>query len=59
MSVYLALNPIEIPDLGSVGAEIRLFLRKLSDRARPDLLRPLFDVIGDLADAKSIRTAAR
>jgi AcrR family transcriptional regulator len=50
---YLALNPIEIPDLGSVGVEMSLFLRKLSDRARPDLLRLFFDMTGDLADAKS------
>ncbi len=50
---YLALNPIEIPDLGSVGAEMGLLLRKLSDRARPDILRLLFDMTGDLADAKS------
>ncbi|WP_239624237.1 TetR/AcrR family transcriptional regulator [Bradyrhizobium sp. I71] len=50
---YLALNPIEIPDLGSVGVEMSLFLRKLSDRARPDLLRLFFDMTGDLAEAKS------
>jgi AcrR family transcriptional regulator len=50
---YLALNPIEIPDLGSVGAEMSLLLRKLSDRARPDLVRLVFDMMGDLADAKS------
>lgn len=50
---YLALNPIEIPDLGSVGAEMSRFLRKLSDRARPDLLRLFFDMTGDLVDAKS------
>lgn len=50
---YLALNPIEVPDLGSVGVEMSLFLRKLSDRARPDLLRLFFDMAGDLADAKS------
>jgi AcrR family transcriptional regulator len=50
---YLALNPIEVPDLGSVSAEMSLFLRKLSDRARPDLLRLLFDMTGDLAEAKS------
>lgn len=50
---YLARNPVEIPDLGSVSAELRLLLRKLSDRARPDLLRLLFDMTGDLADARS------
>jgi AcrR family transcriptional regulator len=50
---HLALNPIEVPDLGSVGVEMSLFLRKLSDRARPDLIRLFFDMTGDLADAKS------
>jgi AcrR family transcriptional regulator len=50
---YLALNPIDVPDLGSVGVEMSLFLRKLSDRARPDLLRLFFDMTGDLVDAKS------
>ncbi len=44
---YLAQNPVDVPDLGSVGAEMRLFLRKLSDRARPDLLRLFFDMSGD------------
>jgi AcrR family transcriptional regulator len=50
---HLVLNPIDIPDLGSVSAEMSLLLRKLSDRARPDLLRLLFDMTGDLAHAKS------
>jgi AcrR family transcriptional regulator len=50
---YLALNPIDVPDLGSVSAELSLFLRGLSDRARPDLVRLVFDMTGDLADVKS------
>ncbi len=50
---YFALNPIEIPDLGNFGAEISLLLRRVSDRARPDLLRLAFDMGGDLADAQS------
>ena len=50
---YLALNRIDVPDLGSVRAEMGLLLRRLSDRARPDLVRLLFDMTGDLADAKS------
>ncbi|MEI9925089.1 MAG: TetR/AcrR family transcriptional regulator [Bradyrhizobium sp.] len=50
---YFALNPIEIPDLGNFGAEISLLLRRLSDRARPDLLRLAFDMGGDLAAANS------
>jgi AcrR family transcriptional regulator len=50
---HLVLNPIEVPELGSVSAEMRLFLRGLADRARPDLIRLVFDMSGDLADAKS------
>lgn len=50
---YIALNPIVIPDLGSVRTELTRLLRRLSDRARPDLLRLLFDMARDLADAKS------
>jgi AcrR family transcriptional regulator len=50
---YLSLNPIEVPDLGSVRAEMSLLLRRLSDRARPDLFRMLFDMSGDLANANS------
>lgn len=50
---YLALNPIEVPDLGSVRAEMTLLLRSLSDRARPDLIRLVLDLTGDLTNAKS------
>ena len=50
---FLALNPIDVPDLGSVRAEMSLLLRGLSDRARPDLVRLLLDMTVDLADAKS------
>jgi AcrR family transcriptional regulator len=50
---YLARNPIEVPDLGSIRAEMRLLLRGMSDRARPDLVRLVFDMTGDLADANS------
>ena len=50
---YLALNPIDVPDLGSVRAELSLFLRGMADRARPDLVRLVFDMSGDLADMKS------
>lgn len=50
---YIALNPVEIPDLGSVSAELSLLLRELSSRARPDVLRLLFDIGTDLADARS------
>lgn len=50
---HFALNPIDIPDLGSVSAELRLLLRRLSDRARPDVVRLLLAMTGDLADASS------
>jgi AcrR family transcriptional regulator len=50
---YLATNPIQVPDLGSLRAEMSLLLRGLSSRARPDLLRLLFDTSGDLAAAKT------
>lgn len=53
MARYMALNPIDAPDLGSIRAELCLFLRGLADRARPDLVRLLFDMTGDLADVKS------
>jgi AcrR family transcriptional regulator len=50
---HLTLNPIVVPDLGGVRAEMRLLLRGLSGRARPDLIRLMFDMTGDLAQAKS------
>lgn len=50
---YVVSNPIEVPDLGSVGAELFLLLRHIADRARPDLVRLLFDMSGDLADGHS------
>lgn len=48
-----ALNPVEIPDLGSLGNEMKLLLRHMSDRARPDMIRLMFDMQKDIADAKS------
>lgn len=50
---YMVMNPVDVPDLGSVSAEVRLFLRGLADRARPDLIRLVFDMGADLAEAKS------
>jgi len=50
---YLGLNPIEVPDLGSVRAEMGLLLRGLSNRTRPDLIRLIFDMTGDLAESNS------
>jgi AcrR family transcriptional regulator len=50
---HLAQNPIVVPDLGSVRDEICLLLRRLSDRARPDMIRLVFDMQKDLADKHS------
>lgn len=50
---YMSLNPIEVPDLRDIREEMFLFLRGVADRARPDLVRLLFDMSGDLADTKS------
>ena len=50
---HIAQNPIVVPDLGSVRGEVRLLLRQLSDRARPDMIRLLFDMQKDLADEHS------
>jgi AcrR family transcriptional regulator len=50
---YLATHPIEAPDLGSICAEMSLLLRGMSSRARPDLIRLLFDMSADLAAVNS------
>jgi AcrR family transcriptional regulator len=50
---HVAQNPIAVPDLGSVRDEIYLLLRRMSDRARPDMIRLIFDMQKDLADNQS------
>jgi len=50
---HIAQNPIVVPDLGSVRDEICLLLRRMSDRARPDVIRLVFDMQRDLADEHS------
>jgi AcrR family transcriptional regulator len=50
---HVAQNPIVVPDLGSVRDEICLLLRRMSDRARPDMIRLVFDMQKDLADQHS------
>jgi AcrR family transcriptional regulator len=50
---HIAQNPIVVPDLGSVRDEICLLLRLMSDRARPDMIRLVFDMQKDLADKHS------
>jgi AcrR family transcriptional regulator len=53
MGRYFALNPIVVPETGSVGDEVRRMLRLLSDRTRPDLIRLFLDMNRDLAEAGS------
>jgi AcrR family transcriptional regulator len=50
---HIAQNPIVVPDLGSVRDEVSLLLRGMSDRARPDMIRLVFDMQKDLADDNS------
>jgi AcrR family transcriptional regulator len=50
---HMAQNPIVVPDLGSVRDELCLLLRRMSDRARPDMIRLVFDMQKDLADQHS------
>jgi AcrR family transcriptional regulator len=52
---WLVRHPVAVPDLGSVSAELRMALQKLSDRARPDLVRLLFDMAHDLAGSEADR----
>jgi AcrR family transcriptional regulator len=53
MGHYFTQNPITVPDMGSVRDELHLLLRRVSDRARPDLIQLVFDMSRDLADAHS------
>src|ERR1700733_3966522 len=50
---HMAQNPIVVPDLGSVRDEICLLLRGLSNLARPDMIRLVFDMQKDLAETRS------
>lgn len=54
MGRYFALDPITVPDRGSVSDEVRLMLRYISDRVRPELIQLVFDMSRDLADAASL-----
>lgn len=54
MGRYFALDPITVPDVGSVGDEVRLMLRCISDRVRPELIQLVFDMSRDQADAASL-----
>ncbi len=46
---HMARQPISVPDLGSVRDELRLLLSQLSKRAKPELLRLVFDMQAELA----------
>lgn len=50
---HIAQNPVVIPDLGSVHDEICWVLRRMSERARPDLIQLVFEMQKDLADKHS------
>lgn len=50
---HIALNPIAVPDLGSVRDELSLLLRRMSDRARPDIISLIFEMQKDLAGKQS------
>ncbi len=50
---HIAQNPIVVPNLGRLRDEVCLLLRRLSDRARPDVIRLVFDMQKDLTDQHS------
>jgi AcrR family transcriptional regulator len=50
---HIMQNPIVVPDLGGIRDEIHLLLRRMSDRARPDMIRLIFDMQKDLAEGNS------
>jgi AcrR family transcriptional regulator len=47
------LNPVSIPDMGSVRDELRLLLSHMSNRVRPNLVQLAFDMSRDLAEEGS------
>ncbi|MBU6533566.1 TetR/AcrR family transcriptional regulator [Streptomyces sp. NPDC057245] len=50
---YVALNPVDVPDLGDAREELKLLLRRLSDRAPHSLMRFVIDMREDLLAARS------
>lgn len=50
---YVALNPVSVPDLGSVREETCLLLRRISDRAPQGVMRFVIDMQDDLREARS------
>jgi len=50
---HLVQNPIVVPDLGNIRDETCLLLRELSNRARPDMIRLIFDMQKDLMEKQT------
>ncbi|MHC1481327.1 TetR/AcrR family transcriptional regulator [Frateuria aurantia] len=53
MARYMSLHPVIVRDSGNAGEELCQLLRGIADRARPDMMRVLFDMSSDLAAADS------
>ncbi len=47
---HLQQNPIAVPDLGSLRSEVMELLRKMSERARPSIIRTMLDMAEGLAE---------
>jgi AcrR family transcriptional regulator len=45
----IKLNPIAVPDLGSLREELRLLLRSFADRASPNMIGLMFEMSQDMA----------
>lgn len=50
---HYKLNPVNVPDMGSVRKELHLALRSMSNRLQPNLAQLAFDMSRDLADEGS------
>lgn len=50
---YVSLNPVMVPDLGSVRDETCLLLRRVSDRAPQGIMHFVIEMQDDLRDARS------
>lgn len=56
---HFALNPISVPDLGSVREELALLLRKWSERGTPAPVRFMLDLRNDLVLTRSDLSGVR
>lgn len=50
---HIGQTPTIVPDLGSVRDETCFVLRRMSDRARPDMIGLIFDMLKDLSEKHS------